>query len=240
MSTDKLINELNLDGSPIGIKLIKEIDEKSKVAHIKGCMVKLLNNVSRGEEFILTLEHIGCPGAIRGCGFKDNIPNMPGGFGHFISYGKGKGYPKGERIKANPEIAMEMIENQPNNVFGGKEYISLKPYKDYMEVDTVGFIVNPDQLSALIHLYNFKDWRYDNIIAPMCSGCASIFRIPFYEMTRENPRAVIGNVDIFSRPHLDKNTFVFVVPHNRYLEMIKNIDDSFFYSHIWNGIKKRL
>lgn len=240
MNTMQLIEELNIKNYPIGIKLEKKLLDEEVISKRQGCILRFLDDVSNGEKRVIELSNSGCPGANRGCGFVDGIPNIQGGFGYFLSYGRGEGYPKGEKVKKNPDIAIKMIEHQPENVLEENKFIVMKPYKEEIDVETVAFIVNSDQMAALIHLYNFEDFKYDNVIAPMCSGCASIFRIPFDEAKKENPRAVIGNVDIFSRPIFPKNTFIFVVPHKRYLDMLKNADESFLYSHIWNKTKKRL
>ena len=239
MNTEGLREELNLSTWPISIILSKEFldDINSKSS---GCSMKLLNNAAKGETVVIDANKASCKGAARGCGFIDGIPEIPGGFGNFISNGSGKGCPPGEKVKKNAEVAISMIKNQPDNVVGDNKYIILKPYQEGDNPETVAFIVNPDQLSALVHLFNFEKYQYDNVIAPMSSGCASVFRIPFNEAKKENPRAVIGNIDIFSRPHFPENTFIFVVPHESYLEILKNADDCFFNAHTWNGVKKRL
>lgn len=209
------------------------------------CFLDAFNTLKEGKTILISEEAKTCRGAMRGCGFKDGLPDIPGGFGNFIAQGKGEGLPPGERIKASPEIAEEMINSQPKNV-KKSDKIAIKLYEEgdnsdnkhnpknnhAIKPDTIMFIANPDQLSALIHLFSYRNSRYDNVIMPMSSGCASIFRIPFGELDYGTKRGVVGNVDIFSRPHFDKNTFCFTIPFESFKEMLEDADECFFISHV--------
>ncbi|MGL6298684.1 MAG: DUF169 domain-containing protein, partial [Methanobacteriaceae archaeon] len=211
------------------------------------CFLNVFNTLKEGQTVLVSPESKTCMGAIRGCGFKEGLPDISGGFGNFIAQGKGEGFPPGERIKASPEIAEEMILNQRDNV-KKSDKIGITIYDNVddsnknntVNPDTIMFIVNPDQLSALVHLFSYRNSAYDNVIMPMSSGCASIFRIPFGELDYGTKRGVVGNVDIFSRPHFDKNTFCFTIPFESFKEMLEDADECFFISHIWEGVKNRL
>lgn len=205
-----------------------------------GCTLASLNRVLKGETICIAKDSGPCRGGNAGFGFVDGLPEIPGGIGHFLSCGRGEGYPKGEQIKVSVEVGEQMISNQPTKVMEGSSKICLKPYEDADEPDTVTILADPDQLATLIHIFGFERSEYDNVIAPMTSGCASIFRIPFAEAMKEKPRAVIGNVDVFSRPHFDKNTFFFTVPGKEFKKMISNASKSVITAHTWNGIKKRM
>lgn len=235
------------------IELEKEIAIKERILSITrvndnktnntiktGCTLKVLNEVFSGKCIVIDSKNLSCCGASIGFGFYDGLPNIPGGFGNFLSHGKGEGYPIGERVKCNAEIGEKMLLNQPRNVMEGYSAIQIKPYEESDNPDLVTILANPDQISALVHIFNYRKIEYDTVIMPMVSGCASIFRVPFGELKRDNPRAVIGNVDVFSRPHFEKNTFFFTVSGKDFKNMLLDADESFLVSPIWSGVKSRL
>ena len=166
---------------------------------------------------------------MRGMGFYDGLPQIRGGFGNFISHGAGEGFPEGEKVKMTPETGEAMMRLQPADVLNGFKYIVVKPYEKADNASVVTFIANPDQLAGLIQLFYYRTGEYDNVIAPLSSGCASIFRIPLGELKREKPRAVIGNVDTLARVHFDRNTFFFTVPMKAFMEMLKDAENCFFH-----------
>ena len=234
-----LENELNLKYKTIGVRLANACDDDCK-QDFKHCVLEALNLVTHGEKIVIHIDNLKCNGAKTGCGFVDGVPNIVGGFGNFISNGAGEGFPSGERLKASPRIAEAMITSQHQNVLDGNEYLILKPYEEDDEADIVIFFVNADQLSALTFLFNYEKGGFDTIIAPAVSGCASVFRIPVGESKFLAPRAVIGNLDIFSRPHFDADVVSFAVSHSDYLNMLKNADECFFRTNAWAKIKSRL
>ena len=196
MNHKELAQELNLQTRILSVARKNNIEAADPVK--AGCTLRGLNKVlNDGETIVLSAKTTSCRGGNRGFGFDDELPPTPGGVGLFLSCGAGEGFPAGERIKATPEIGEQMLLNQPMNVLNGNEFIEIKPYEDGDMLDLVSFLVNPDQLSALVTLFSYRSIDYDNVIAPMLSGCASIFRIPFGEIGREKPRAVIGNMDFF-------------------------------------------
>lgn len=220
---------------------VLRVNDMSCSDEIKGgCTLRVLNESFNGKTIIFTGEMKSCKGSIQGFGFEDGIPNVPGGFGLFLTTGAGKGCPPGERIKCSTDIAEKMFLSQPTDVLNDHTAVLTKPYDEGDSADLVISLVNPDQLSALVHLFNYRKTEYDNVIMPMVSGCSSLFRIPFGELKRENPRAVVGNVDVFSRPHFDKDTFLFIVPQEDFKNMLVDADESFLFAPIWDGIKKRL
>lgn len=242
MTYDDFANELCLKHKVLAITRTKADQDATQAQTVlNGCTLAALNRALAGEHIRVTPDNITCRGSYAGFGFRDGIPNIPGGFGYFLSSGRGEGFPPGERIKNSPETAEAMVRAQPQNVMDGFAAIDIRRYEDGVTPDTVTALANPDQLAALIHVFNFENPDYDNVIAPMSSGCASVFRIPFGELTRgDNARAVIGGVDVFSRPHFPADTFFFTVPGTVFQKMLDNADHSMLASHIWKGVKKRL
>ncbi len=207
---------------------------------LSGCTLKCFADVAQGQKVVISADNAGCRGAAQGFGFKDGIPNTPGGFGLFLSCGAGEGFPPGEHVKCNPELAESMILGLPQKVMEGFSAVEISLYQEGCSPDLVSCLVNPDQLATLVHIFNFRQTDYDNVIMPMASGCSSLFRIPFGEMLSKRQRAVIGIVDVFARPHFAKDQFFFTVDGETFVRMLADSGDSVISAPIWHGVEKRL
>lgn len=239
MTHDALADILRLSTRFVAITCVREAGAISP-PH-KGGALALLRRALAGETITLAGDGLSCSGAATGFGFCDGLPPVPGGFGHFVSSGRGEGFPPGERIKRTPALGEAMLLGQPQDVMAGYSAVVLSPYDGSAGADLVTAQVTPDQLSALIHLFCYDSPRYDNIIAPMTSGCASVFRIPFGELAAgDMARAVIGNVDVFSRPHFPKDTFFLTVPGDAFRRMLAIGEESVLASPIFRGVASRL
>lgn len=237
MNYSEFLNELKLHNR---IVTATRIDAENPEMLKGACSLAVLCRAMEGETVTVTADNLRCKGAVAGFGFSDEFPAIPGGFGNFIAHGKGEGFPHGERIKRTPELGEQMMLSQPQNVMGGKSAVKLEPYREGGGGDIVIVLVNADQLSVLVHLFNYENPYYDNVIVPMSSGCASVFRIPFGELEKESPRAVIGGVDVFSRPHFPADSLFFTVPHRSFARMTELSGESVMASPIFKGVKKRL
>lgn len=239
MNYQDFTDELQLHNKIFTIKRISVSDVTEK--HTGGCTLALTKQAMAGERIVVTSETASCKGALAGFGLSDDMPNIPGGFGNFIASGKGEGFPQGERIKKTPELGEAMLFGQPKNVNNGCNAIELWTYEHAQDPDLVSALVTPDQLSALIHLFNYEKPDYDNVIMPMSSGCASVVRIPLGELKKgSDARAVVGGVDVFSRPHFAEDTFFFTIPAKQFETMLLNADESVLASPIWRGVRKRV
>ena len=239
MKTEEFLKELKLENKALSI-ILSDDESVSEPPRGNGCSLPLLNSALKGETVHIRPTDLSCPGAVRGFGFSDECPETKGGFGLFISHGAGEGFPEGERLKKDPETAVEMLNNQPVNVLGGQTSIIIKPCEEGDAAELVSFLAEPDQLSGLVQLFSYRTGAYDNVISPLCSGCASIFRIPLGELKRENPRGVIGNIDMVGRMFFDRNEFFFTIPMRAFREMLEDADNSFLFTSGWKGVKKRL
>ena len=239
MSAEYLLKELKLEGKALSIILTND-EATPERPRDTGCSLSLLKRAMSGETLCFDGRKMACPGAMRGMGFYDGLPQIKGGFGNFISNGAGEGFPDGEKVKKTPETGEEMMKLQPTGVLNGFQYIVVKPYENGDNAAAVTFIATPDQLAGLIQLFSYRTGEYDNVIAPLSSGCASIFRIPLGELSRQKPRAVIGNVDTLARVYFDKNTFFFTIPMKAFKEMLEDAPNCFFTTFNWKGVKERL
>lgn len=237
MNYSEFLNELKLTNRIVSAA---RIDAENPEMIKDACSLAVLQRAMQGETIVVTKDNLRCKGASAGFGFSDEFPAIPGGFGNFIAHGKGEGFPPGERIKRTPELGEQMMSVQPKNVIDGKSAVRLAPYREGGDGDIVIILVNADQLSTLIHLFNYENPSYDNVIVPMSSGCASVFRIPFGELKKESPRAVVGGVDVFSRPYFPADSLFFTVPHCSFERMVELCGESVLVSPIFKGVKKRL
>lgn len=233
-----MLTLLQLSNRTVGVRRVKGLSTTPQLE--AGCTLRVLNRVFAGETLVLSPENCRCRGSLAGMGFQDGLPEIPGGFGNFVSCGRGEGFPPGERIKCDPHTGEQMLLIQPQSVLETGAQLQLSPFAAGEAYDTVITLVNADQLSVLVHLFCFRRHTYDDVIAPMVSGCASLFRIPFGELRSERSRAVIGNIDVFSRPHFPKETFFLTFPGDAFCQMLADAPESVLASHIIKPVLKRI
>ena len=222
-----------------------------------GCVTAFLKSASKGKTAVFTRHTFGCPGGGVGLGFGDCYENFPGGIEHFLSTGNsefcqtafGKAVAprmpdleEGERYFKTPEIASNFIESLPITDIA-EEYVVFKPLQDVAKNETptvVVFLVNPDQLSALVILSNYTRQSSENVIIPFAAACHTIGIIPFREAASDTPRAVIGLTDITVRNKFAKDLLTFAIPYRMFLEMESNVDGSFLEKHNWLNLLERI
>jgi hypothetical protein len=106
--------------------------------------------------------------------------------------------------------------------------------------ELIVFYVNTDQLSALTVLANYYRPGIENVMIPFSSGCQSIFLIPYAEAQKENPRAVVGLIDITVRPMVEPDMLSFSVPYKMFLELEEHREGSFLEKQLWRRIMARM
>lgn len=235
---------LKLKYPPVAIIFADEkpkdaLEYKSTVS--KGpCALALVKKAFDGKTVAFGIDTLGCFGAKVGFGFADDTL-MPGGIEYYLSCGRGKKFPEGEKLKKTPDIAKEYYDNLPKKVMHSK-YIIFKPIEkeDYTKAKLVMFLANPDQLSALVSLYSFDDSSHTNILAPMVSGCASIVKLPLNELRRDKPKAIVGLLDVFVRSFYDEDILSFTVPFDKYITMNDNSKNCFLQENVWNKVRNRI
>lgn len=152
---------------------------------------------------------------------------------------------EGEGFFKNPALEAQWIEELPRVEPAGP-YVVIKPlegFKSGEKPKVVSFLVDPDQLSALVALANFARPGVDNVRIPFSTGCASLALYPFYEAVQANPRAVIGLTDISARFYLGKilgrEILSFTIPWNLFEEMEWNVSESFLTRFAWKSMMNR-
>lgn len=254
----KIAKAIGMKYSPVAVVFTNEKPEPA--LQFKegrwGCAVSMLNAAAKGKTAVFDRKTFGCTGGGTGLGFGDTYKNFPGGIEYFLSTGNkefsgtdmGRNIVRnmpalehGERYVKNPELARKFIEALPM-VDVPEEYIVFNPLEklaDGEAPEVIIFLVNPDQLSALVVLANYARETTDNVIAPFGAGCHSVCIFPYREAEAEIPRAIIGLTDVSARKQVDKDILSFTVPLKMYLEMESNVEGSFLENEEWLKVRER-
>ncbi len=264
----KIASILNLKYRPVALLWADEKPEKA-VEFKQGrwsCVMFSFAAAVKGREAVFSRETYGCWGGGVGLGFGNRYVDFPGGeecFHYFLSSGNtnsshgrtvgeqlgGPGmeefqddFLKGERYLKGPEQVASFVKNLPIIDIPAR-YVILKSLDKVLESDnlqTVTFLANPDQLSALVVLANHGRGTYDNVTIPFAAGCQAIGILPYAEGKKDLPRAVVGLVDPSARKNvrklLDHDLLSFSMPLSLYQEMESNVDDSFLFRNTWKAI----
>lgn len=233
------------------------------------CVMFLFTSAARGKTVVFDRDTFCCPGGGVGLGFGNvYLSHFPGGmpgFCGFLSNGnesspagkaiadgmKAGGAPEkfvhdflhGERYRKNPELVEDFVASLPITEVPAK-YVVMKPLSqidpDREEPVSVTFLVNPDQLSALVILANYDRPGLENVAVPWAAACQVVGIMSYEEAKKEKPRCLIGLTDISARRYLkaqnaaDKMTFT--VPFRRLKEMEANVEGSFLQGGTWADV----
>ena len=234
-----------------------------------GCVMAMLAAAIRGRQAVFDRKTFGCPGGGTGLGFGNQYKKLPGGedsFCQFLSVGNKEWGPSiqmtkmvglfagedlrdtlacGERYLKTPELVRKFLECLPMTDVPF-EYVVFKPFSqvdsDKEKPVTVVFLTDMDQLAALVVLANYERECNESVIIPWAAGCQSIGIYPFYEASREPPRAVVGLVDISARVQIKRqlkdDVMSFAVPFAMFQEMEANVPGSFLEKNSWKELVK--
>ncbi|MEW5736689.1 MAG: DUF169 domain-containing protein [Thermodesulfobacteriota bacterium] len=232
-----------------------------------GCVMFLFANAARGKTAVFDRETYGCWGGGVGLGFGTAYLAFPGGtdcFSHFLSSGnarweKGRqmgemlkqaagaefaeNFLEGERYKETPELVDQFLTELPMRDLG-TQYVQFAPLSrvdpEARPPETVVFLADPDQLSALVNLVNYARPGIENVIIPWAAGCQTIGILPFREAEREKPRAVVGLTDLSARKSVRKllgpDVLSFSMPWTMFLAMEEKVEGSFLSRPTWQAL----
>ncbi|HBD08914.1 MAG TPA: hypothetical protein DCZ69_11695 [Syntrophobacteraceae bacterium] len=232
-----------------------------------GCVMFLFANAARGKTAVFDRETYGCWGGGVGLGFGNVYRQFPGGlecFAHFLSTGNqewetgrqvgqalvtaaGKEFAEdflvGERYVKSPELVNRFVDELPIQDIASR-FVVFKPLgsvePDQAIPSTVVFVVNPDQLSALVVLANYARDSLQNVVIPFGAGCQTIGIFPLAEAKLAQPRAVVGLTDLSARKYvrnlLGREYFTFAMPWALFQEMEANVPGSFLERKTWQSL----
>lgn len=237
-----------------------------------GCVMQMLAAAAKGKTSVFDRETYGCMGGAVGLGFGSMYEKWPGGincFYNFLSIGNAPGMGEdqarqlaeklanrtskeglqnflyGERYVKSPELVKKFVDSLPI-IDIEQKYVAFKPLKDIDPLkdrpEVIVLLPNPEQLSALVVLYNYETEgnTMENVIVPGGAGCQQIGIIAFREARSERPRAVVGLTDLSARNEIKKSLgrdiLAFTIPFRMFMRMENNAEGSFLSMHTWREL----
>lgn len=181
-----------------------------------------------GETLVLRKGGVGCKGAYRALGLEKGDPEM---VAHLIS--DGVGAPRGEGLRASPDIARAHVEAGTTPV-PASESVLVGPLRvsQWDAVRSVTFLVDPDRLAAVMTLAGY--WSPDDVVsAPFGSGCSFLWKSLG---EGGEPRAVIGGTDVAMRRFLPTAILTLTVSPAHFARMLTFPERSFLSLEWWNDL----
>jgi len=267
----KIAQAIKLNFEPVAVLWTNEKPESSMqfAPGRWGCVMSMLAASAKGKTAAFDRETAGCLGGEMGLGFGNAYERWPGGVGCFYnflstgnegdseamkSFEKMRGHVSkeglenfllGERYVKTPALTKLFVQQLPAMDIPA-QFVVFKPLREIdpvkQEPVVIVFVANPDQLSALVTLYNYETEadRMSNIIVPTGAGCHQIGIIPFREAQSENPRGVVGLTDLSARKNvmhsLGRDALTFTICWRMFLQMEANVEGSFLTRRNWKEL----
>ncbi len=228
---DKISEQLGLTDPVIALSQADDYSPFEPVIEFAGkghqCVWAAYNDWKAGKTLALSAGKHGCSGAGR------SLLNLPAPEGFDIV----KMLYDVEGLKASRELVEQFLDNQVRYKPTHK-YVLVGPLRpELIEMaDTVSFLVNPDQLSALVTaaLYHTAEFAPNTIRTIMCSGCCLL--APFGD--EKKPLATIGAMDMAMRPYVPTDLIAFTVNIPMFEQIITMDDNNFLNKSFWNRVRK--
>jgi uncharacterized protein (DUF169 family) len=247
----KLIRALRLASSPVAVILTDRRPEHALQfkEHAFGCVASSLLAVARGRTAVFDRRTFGCPGGGTGLGFGDQYQQCAFAIEELLSTGGREAGARlqrrsrmadGERFFKSPQQVRAWLGTLPFTEVPST-YVVMTPIEQTPEDEKptlVMFLVNPDQLSALVVLSDYQHGSGDSVGARFGGACQSIL-FGYAEAQRAHPRGIIGFFDIAQRMHVDRELLSFTVPFAMYLEMEASVEGSFLEMEDWQQLRAR-
>jgi uncharacterized protein (DUF169 family) len=243
----QLARAIVLASSPIAVILTDEKPEGA--AQFKegsrGCVGASIVSVAAGKTAVFDRQTYGCPGGGVGLGFGNCYAQAGFAIENLLSSGlpqapEDSPMAKGERFFRDPGTVREWLTHVPMTDVPS-EYVVMKPLGEVTEAERpelVAFLVNADQLSALIVMTGFTRGDAESPIAPFGGACQSIL-YGYAEAKRDLPRGVIGFFDISQRRRVSRELLSYTVPWPLFLEMEAAVPESFLELEPWRKLRER-
>ena len=195
------------------------------------CIFSQITPVKRGKSLAFNKENLGCFGSFLPFGFDTELSDDVKGYICNVECGS-KSF----------EHLESMYKFRPPQPATGK-YLVFKRFDTLEEEDTpqvVFFINNQDVVTGLHGLANFDSMTPYGVIAPFGTGCDSVVGFPMHELKQEQPKAVLGPLDVAVRKMFKPNMLTFAAPWPTFVRMVDNMEESFLTTEMWSRLKSRL
>ncbi len=228
MNIDDLSQALNLEEPIISVYEFSSYEEFKPIVKPKSneCIWASYKDWKEGKTLVLSKKIYGCRGGAR---FLLGVEMKDFDLKNFLY--------KEEGLKSSLEITEEWIKNM-QRYCPKKDYVMIGPFKEkHLEkAISITFLVNPDQLSALIHgtLYFSPEMIPDLIKTTVSAGCGLLVSFTTYD----KPQALIGAVDMAMRHYIPPCLLAFTV-NKPMLERLLRLDEkSFLFKPFWKRLVK--
>jgi len=234
----RIAEAIRMTGQPVAVLLANEAPEGALrfVGDRWGCVMSMLSAASKGREAAFDKDTCGCSGGKVGLGFETF---QLGFIDRFLSTGTET--VQGEYHRQSPEIARTFIEALPL-VELAHPFVVFEPLDRLASEDTpevVVFLATPDQLSGLATLASYDRPGRENVIFAAASGCQATVLLALDQGRSPEPKCLLGLTDPAARRFVDPNVLSFAIPWQRFLEMERNVDESFLGRETWARLAKR-
>lgn len=247
----QLVTALGLASSPIGVILTNS--KPDEALQFKeggwGCVAAAMIGVSKGKAAVFDRRTFGCPGGGTGLGFGNQYEQCHFAIEDLLSTGnpeiaarlqRRSRMAEGERFFQSPEHVRRWLATVPFTEVPA-DFVVMRPLGQIAESEhpvLVVFLVNPDQLSALVCLSDYGRGSGDSVVAKFGGACQSIL-FGYAEAQRDRPRGVIGFFDIAQRGRIGRDLLSFTAPYALFREMESNVAGSFLEMEDWRELRAR-
>ncbi|MEF8823018.1 MAG: DUF169 domain-containing protein [Desulfohalobiaceae bacterium] len=213
---------------------------KSKKVYVENnhdCLTYIVSHARAGKNIYIESDSLNCSGGKKSLGF-DTYTDL---LSAYLMSNCNDREKKGNDCKKKTRNIPEWVEQFPTIQAPGPKAV-FKRWDRLEESDdpeVVIFFADPNELSALFTLANFEESNPHNIKTPFCPGCASLAMFPMQEKFSQNPKPIVGMLNISTRPYVPQSTFSFAVPFEKFEPMVENMDNSFLAHETWQKAQIR-